>query len=210
MLADEIGSVLSSQGGLTASELASVMGTGVEEVSFALFSSHGRFRRDSGSPPRWRAGSSSRQAGSSPRQATPTRTVAARPLRRRPSSSLGLYSWQVDALESWENNGGRGVIEAVTGTGKTMVGVAAALDELARRGQVVVLVPAIELQRQWLAHLQAHLPALRSGGQADARRLRQSGESGDGLAGGVARRRFYGGWHRRFPHEPRRLGGARQ
>ena len=161
MLADEIGSVLSAKGGLTASELASVLGTGVEEVSFALFSSHGRFRRDTGSPPRW-------WAGSSPRQATPTRSIAARPLRRRPSSLLGLYSWQVDALESWEKNGGRGVIEAVTGTGKTMVGVAAALDELARRGQVVVLVPAIELQRQWLAQLEAHLPALRSGGQTDA------------------------------------------
>ena len=161
MLADEIGSVLSAKGGLTASELASVLGTGVEEVSFALFSSHGRFRRDTGSPPRW-------WAGSSPRQATPTRSIAARPLRRRPSSLLGLYSWQVDALESWEKNGGRGVIEAVTGTGKTMVGVAAALDELARRGQVVVLVPAIELQRQWLAQLEAYLPALRSGGQTDA------------------------------------------
>ncbi len=158
MLADEIGAVLSAQGRLTASELASVLGAGVEEVSFALFSNHGRFRRDPGFPPRWRA-------CSSPPQARPTRTVAGRPLRPRPSSLLGLYSWQLDALESWENSGGRGVIEAVTGTGKTMVGVAAALDELARRGQVVVLVPAIELQRQWLAHLQAHLPALRSGGQ---------------------------------------------
>ena len=161
MLADEIGSVLSAKGGLTASELASALGTGVEEVSFALFASHGRFRRDSGSPPRW-------SAVSSPQRATPTRTIAPRPLRGRPSSSLGLYAWQLDALESWEDKGGRGVIEAVTGTGKTMVGVAAALDELARRGQVVVLVPAIELQQQWLAQLEAHLPALRSGGQTDA------------------------------------------
>ena len=161
MLADKIGSVLSAKGGLTASELASVLSTGVDEVSFALYASHGRFRRDTGSPPRW-------WAGSSPRRATPTRTIAARPLRRRPSSLLGLYSWQVDALESWEKNGSRGVIEAVTGTGKTMVGVAAALDELDRRGQVVVLVPAIELQRQWLSQLEAYLPALRSGGQTDA------------------------------------------
>ena len=180
MLADEIGSVLSAKGGLTASELASVLGTGVEEVSFALFSSHGRFRRDSGSPPRW-------SAVSSPQRATPTRTIAARPLRRRPSSLLGLYSWQLDALESWENNGGRGVIEAVTGTGKTMVGVAAALDELARRGQVVVLVPAIELQRQWLAQLEAHLPALRSGGQTDAGACHNRARPGAALAGGFAR-----------------------
>ena len=89
-----------------------------------------------------------------------------RPGTAAPASSLlGLYSWQADALESWESNGGRGVIEAVTGTGKTMVGIAAALDELARRGQVVVLVPTIELQRQWLTQLEAQLTVLSSAGQ---------------------------------------------
>jgi RNA polymerase primary sigma factor len=50
------------------------------------------------------------------------------------------------------------VIEAVTGTGKTMVGVAAAMDELGRRGQVVVLVPTVELQHQWCAELTLRLP----------------------------------------------------
>ena len=47
-----------------------------------------------------------------------------------PPSSLRLYPWQADALKTWGQQGGRGVIEAVTGTGKTMIGVAAALDEL--------------------------------------------------------------------------------
>ena len=203
MLADEIGSVLTAKGGLTALELASVLGTGVEEVSFALYASHGRFRRDTGSPPRW-------WAGSSPRRAMPTRTVAARPLRRRPSSLIGLYSWQVDALESWESNGGRGVIEAVTGTGKTMVGVAAAIDELARRGQVVVLVPAIELQRQWLAQLEAHLPALRSGGQTDAGASENQARPGAALPAALHLAGSLGAGADRLPHEPRRLGGGRQ
>ncbi len=79
--------------------------------------------------------------------------------RDRPSATLGLYSWQVDALNAWERHGGRGVVEAVTGTGKTMVGVAAALDELDRRGQVVVVVPTVELQHQWVAELELRLPA---------------------------------------------------
>jgi RNA polymerase primary sigma factor len=50
------------------------------------------------------------------------------------------------------------VVEAVTGAGKTVVGVAAALDELWRRGQVVVLVPTVELQHQWALELASRLP----------------------------------------------------
>ena len=75
-----------------------------------------------------------------------------------PSTSLPLYPWQEDALKTWGQQGCRGVIEAVTGTGKTMIGVAAALDELWRRGQVVVLVPTVELQQQWVTQLEARLP----------------------------------------------------
>jgi RNA polymerase primary sigma factor len=49
-------------------------------------------------------------------------------------------------------------VEAVPGAGKTRVGVAAALDELWRRGQVLVLVPTVELQHQWAAELDPRLP----------------------------------------------------
>lgn len=76
--------------------------------------------------------------------------------------------WQVDALNAWERRGGRGVVEAVTGTGKTMVGLAAALDELHRRGQVVVLVPTVELQNQWVAELEPRLPGDRRVGRMGA------------------------------------------
>ena len=36
---------------------------------------------------------------------------------------LGLYRWQREALEAWSANDRRGVAEAVTGAGKTRVGL---------------------------------------------------------------------------------------
>ncbi len=69
-----------------------------------------------------------------------------------------LYAWQVEALEAWRGQDGRGVVEAVTGTGKTMVGVAATAQELARGGQACVLVPTAELLQQWGVALARHLP----------------------------------------------------
>ena len=68
-----------------------------------------------------------------------------------------LYPWQIAALDAWRHQHGRGVVEAVTGTGKTMVGMAAAAEELARGGQVCVLVPTAELLRQWRESLARHL-----------------------------------------------------
>ena len=171
MLADDIAAALVSAAspahGLTAAELADQIGAPVREVSFALFASHGRFRRDAGSPQRWRLAPRSRP-GPPAQRAPVSRTPAPPPLRAPPSASLGLYAWQRDALRAWEEHGCQGVIEAVTGTGKTMVGIAAALDELARRGQVVVLVPTIELQHQWFAQLERRLPSLGQAGRMGA------------------------------------------
>ena len=116
-------------------------------MSFALYSGHGRFRCDRGSPARW---------FSAEKVVVPV--AAPVPFTARPSSSLGLYAWQADALNAWERRGGRGVVEAVTGAGKTMVGVAAVLDEIGRRGQALVLVPTVELQHQWAAELDRRIP----------------------------------------------------
>lgn len=69
-----------------------------------------------------------------------------------------LHAWQVDALRAWHRRGRSGVVEAVTGSGKTMVGVAAALVEVAGRGQVCVIVPTTELLRQWVGVLAPLLP----------------------------------------------------
>ena len=64
-----------------------------------------------------------------------------------------LYRWQLDALVSWLRCGRRGVIEAVTGSGKTDVAIAAASDALRRGRFVLVVVPSRVLMEQWHGRL---------------------------------------------------------
>ncbi len=111
------------------------------DVTTTLRANPRRFRSDRSEPPRWLL------AGcGGPRQPGLADRIPQ------------LYAWQVEALDAWRRAGGRGVVEAVTGTGKTMVGIAAAAQELARGGQVLVLVPTAELLEQWRAQLTRHLP----------------------------------------------------
>ena len=80
-----------------------------------------------------------------------------------------LYRWQLDALVSWLRCGRRGVIEAVTGSGKTDVAIAAAADALRRGRFVLVVVPSRVLMEQWHGRLTVALPDARaSGGWATA------------------------------------------
>lgn len=72
------------------------------------------------------------------------------------------YGWQTDALAAWSSGGRCGIVEAVTGTGKTNVGITAIAEALDSGRRAAVLVPGIELQRQWTRSLQA---ALRLGPQ---------------------------------------------
>jgi superfamily II DNA or RNA helicase len=154
VLADDIAFALARTPGLTAAALAARLACEPERaVSLALFGSHGRFRCDLESPPRWWLAevATPDRKGTGRRPPTAATGAAVVPLR--------LYAWQAEALDAWFRRGRRGVLEAVTGTGKTMVGVAAALEELAQRGQVLVLVPTVELQQQWVAELVLRLPA---------------------------------------------------
>ncbi|NEK87936.1 DUF3427 domain-containing protein [Blastococcus saxobsidens] len=74
-----------------------------------------------------------------------------------------LRPWQREALDAWRAADRRGVVEAVTGAGKTFVGMAAARDALSAGGSVVVVVPTTELQDQWHAGLVERLPGVRIG-----------------------------------------------
>jgi superfamily II DNA or RNA helicase len=78
-----------------------------------------------------------------------------------------LYRWQLDALISWLRCGRRGVVEAVTGSGKTDVAIAATADALRRGRFVLVLVPSRVLMEQWFGRLQAALPGTRIGRLGD-------------------------------------------
>ncbi|MEN8583113.1 sigma-70 family RNA polymerase sigma factor [Burkholderia sp. RS01] len=80
-----------------------------------------------------------------------------------------LYAWQQEALKAWHANARRGVIEAVTGAGKTRVGIAAAFEAVRQGIKVLILVPTAELQGQWLSSLQRDLPKARRGALGNGR-----------------------------------------
>ena len=79
-----------------------------------------------------------------------------------------LYRWQLDALVSWLRCGRRGVVEAVTGSGKTDVAIAAIADALRRGRFVLVVVPSRVLMEQWHGRLTAALPGARIGRLGDS------------------------------------------
>lgn len=62
-----------------------------------------------------------------------------------------LYPWQQEALAAWRGNGRLGVVQAVTGAGKTRVGLAAVKEAWRQRRRVVIVVPTLELVEQWAA-----------------------------------------------------------
>lgn len=125
------------------------------DVARILTTYERRFSDDGGEPPRWWPADDTLPA---PGAGPAGRGGGA---RRAGSTWRGplLYSWQREALDAWRGRGGRGVIEAVTGTGKTMVGIAAASEGIAAGGQVCVVVPTRELLSQWRGALTHHLPA---------------------------------------------------
>jgi len=60
-----------------------------------------------------------------------------------------LYQWQKDALENWKRSNYIGVVEAVTGAGKTLVAHHALVEHLEKNFDVLIIVPSAELQKQW-------------------------------------------------------------
>ncbi|MGV9747280.1 DEAD/DEAH box helicase family protein [Rhodococcus zopfii] len=82
-----------------------------------------------------------------------------------------LRAWQREAFDAWVAADRSAVVEAVTGTGKTTLGIAAAADAVARGMNVLVVVPGIELLDQWHRAIRRALPdtpiGRRGGGYAD-------------------------------------------
>ena len=65
---------------------------------------------------------------------------------------MNLYSWQEECLEKWFANHGRGMVEAVTGAGKTHLALTAVnrlKEQLNCRLQVKIVVPTSSLMHQW-------------------------------------------------------------
>lgn len=148
---DEVARALAASPGRTPAELRDVLRAGgrvsitAADVTTVLRSHPTRFRSEGPEPLRWWPG------GPAPGPRPPAEPPAV-------GGPPPLYAWQAEALAAWEGCGGRGVVEAVTGTGKTLLGLLAARQELARGGQACVLVPTTELLSQWRAVLDRHLP----------------------------------------------------
>ncbi len=76
-----------------------------------------------------------------------------------PQLELTPRPYQQSAVDAWLRNGGRGVVVLPTGAGKTVV----AYDAIARLGvRTLVVVPTIELLRQWRAGIIERLQLPRS------------------------------------------------
>lgn len=109
------------------------------------------------------------RAGSRPSSAPkPAPGVSSNPAARRargprpglpvPTWTQPLRAWQAEALAHWYEAGGTGVCEAVTGTGKTHLGLEAVAQAIRSGQRATVLVPSVLLQRQWEQQMQRHVP----------------------------------------------------
>ncbi|TAK69429.1 MAG: hypothetical protein EPO13_05950 [Actinomycetota bacterium] len=72
-----------------------------------------------------------------------------------------LRRWQIRALRSWRAADRRGVIEAITGTGKSLVGIKAVEEVVRDGGRALVVVPGVALLQQWRRGLEAEIRGIR-------------------------------------------------
>lgn len=89
--------------------------------------------------------------------------VSSDDMAQRLGMNRGLRPWQVDAFQRWLVAGRAGVIEAVTGAGKTDVGVAAIADARRRGVPTLVLLPDRDLADHWRGVLETAFPGVKVG-----------------------------------------------
>ena len=88
---------------------------------------------------------------------------------------MKLYRWQEEALRNWKSNGCKGIVDAVTGAGKTALALAAVryLRDSRPGLKVKVVVPTVPLAAQWRqamlreAACEEDIPGFFGGGQKD-------------------------------------------
>ncbi|MCL4434156.1 MAG: DEAD/DEAH box helicase family protein, partial [Actinobacteria bacterium] len=151
MLSESLAKILSNGRCLTADELATVLtlqrsehGTTRQSVITTLISLS-TFEQC------WRTGEAWSLAGQCPHRPRDASDDPEPVLESLPS----MFAWQIEALVAWHEAGSRGMIEAVTGAGKSMIALHAIHETVSSGGHALVVVPTIELQAQWLVLLQS-------------------------------------------------------
>ena len=115
----------------------------------------------------------------------------ARGPRYRPTSRRALMPHQIAVLESWRQEGRRGIVAFATGAGKTLTALAAVKEWTAMGTPALILVPSRELHRQWLGEIANEIPnatPLQCGAGADVitwHELLPSYSSVSPVAGGI-------------------------
>ena len=94
-------------------------------------------------------------------------------------------AWQKEAFNAWVAHGRHGIIEAATGSGKSMLGVMAALEAMDEGYAVVIVVPTRVLQQQWIKQYFLTLwdapgPKIKTIGNADGDYVREAGQISPG------------------------------
>jgi RNA polymerase primary sigma factor len=157
--------------GLTARELEALTGVFKGTINSLLYKST-KFIKDDSPRPCWflKDDENNEQLDEINEELVEKLVIALKqrmPVTKRPLSESfnfdSLRQWQSEALKAWNENGRKGLVEAVTGTGKTRLGLAATAEELNLGGKVAVIVPSIELQRQWSEELQRSFPEIQIG-----------------------------------------------
>jgi len=69
------------------------------------------------------------------------------------NSSKVLMDHQLNVLQSWRSNGRIGIIDHVTGAGKTITAIAAIKEWIQEDKPALVIVPSTLLQRQWISEI---------------------------------------------------------
>jgi superfamily II DNA or RNA helicase len=143
--------ILAKHPGLTAREIAARLGESKSTVNSILYSRRDLFFRSADSRPQWWL------------QSVEEEEIDAGEVDSSDLASGDLFEWQREALVKWAENGNRGVIEAVTGSGKTRVGLAAARHHVDGGGKVAVIVPTRVLMEQWVARIEEWMPDVQVG-----------------------------------------------
>jgi len=90
-----------------------------------------------------------------------------------------LREWQRAALNHWRAAQSRGIVQAITGAGKTLIAVTAIRDAAAQGIQSLVIVPTTPLISQWEQTLVDSLPGIRVARQGGGAGQRWTSEGAD-------------------------------